>query len=404
MSRSIPSYIITFILCIFIIACHSKSDPAVAGPPVHHPFSDNTPVKFAKAPLIYDDTNTAENRRIINNLDAYYAKQVRMGFNGSVLVGYKGKVVYERYFGYSNREKKIPLNPNSSSQLASVSKTFTGGAIMYLNQRKYLNIDDPVQHYLKEFPYPNITLRMLLSHRSGLPDYTHWVPDYKKDTKTLISNAELLQLLVKYKPSLEFKAGTRFTYCNTNYAILALVIEQVTEMHYSDFMQRYIFAPLGMQHTFIYEPSKGLPDNATISYKYNWIREPNMFADGVYGDKNVYSTVEDMYRWDQSFYQKKLLDNETIEQMYGPCSFERPGIKNYGLGWRMLCFPSGNKIIYHNGWWHGNNTSFYRFIMDDDITIIVLGNKFNNAIYHQAPVVYSIVKDKPITNGFDEGD
>ncbi|MBS1688873.1 MAG: beta-lactamase family protein, partial [Bacteroidetes bacterium] len=345
-------------------------------------------------------SNAEENKRIINSLDAYYNTQARIGFNGSVLVGYKGKVLFERYYGYSNREQHTPWNPESSSQLASVSKTFTGAAILYLYQRKYLNIDDPVQHYLKDFPYQGITLRMLLNHRSGVPDYTKWIPIYRKDTQTPVSNKEMLQMMARYKPHLEFTPNHRFTYCNTNYALLAMVIEEVTAMSYPDFMNKYIFQPLGMQHTFIFNTPNKLPANATISYKYNWRREPDMFADGVYGDKNVYSTVEDMYRWDQSFYQNKLLDNETIELAYGPCSFERKGIKNYGLGWRMLCYPDGNKIIYHNGWWHGNNTSFYRFI-GENLTIIVLGNKFNNGIYHQAPVIYSIVKDRPVMHGFD---
>lgn len=128
-----------------------------------------------------------------------------------------------------------------------------------------------------------------------------------------------------------------------------------------------------------------------------------MFADGVYGDKGVYSTVQDMYKWDQSFYQNVLLSNETLEMAYGPCSFEKPGVKNYGLGWRMLCFPNGDKIIYHNGWWHGNNTVFYRFIKDN-FTIIILGNKYNNNIYRQAPIVYGLARNKPISAHFDTED
>jgi CubicO group peptidase (beta-lactamase class C family) len=162
-------------------------------------------------------------------------------------------------------------------------------------------------------------------------------------------------------------------------------------MKYSDFMTQYIFQPLGMMHTFVYEPGKGLPEEAAISYRYNWVREPDMFADGVYGDKGIYSTPEDMYRWDQSFYQNKLLNPETIDLAYGPCSFEKPGVKNYGLGWRMLCFPNGNKVIYHNGWWHGNNTSFYRLIKDN-FTIVVLGNKFNKSIYQHAGAICNIVR------------
>jgi CubicO group peptidase (beta-lactamase class C family) len=126
-----------------------------------------------------------------------------------------------------------------------------------------------------------------------------------------------------------------------------------------------------------------------------------MFADGIYGDKGIYSTVRDMYKWDQSFYQNKLLNNETIELAYGPCSFEKAGVKNYGLGWRMLCFTNGNKIIYHNGWWHGNNTCFYRFIKEN-FTIIILGNRFNKNIYKQPKVIYSIIKNTDASQGFDE--
>ena len=89
-----------------------------------------------------------------------------------------------------------------------------------------------------------------------------------------------------------------------------------------------------------------------------------------------------------------------MELAYGPCSFEKPGIKNYGLGWRMLCFPSGNKIVYHNGWWHGNNTVFYRFIKDN-MTFIILGNKYNSNIYRQTKVLYSLIRNVPVSEGFD---
>ncbi|GAA4465272.1 serine hydrolase domain-containing protein [Nemorincola caseinilytica] len=378
------------------IACNSPVQNAAARTPG---FDD--PVKATVAPLIYD-TLSANARSIIAQLDEYYRGQVRAGFNGAVLVGVKGKVVYERYFGVSNREKKMPVAFNSSSQLASISKTFTGAAILYLYEHKMLNIDYPVQHYIKDFPYSGISLRMLLNHRSGLPDYTKWVPVYNKDTRTPITNEAVVGLMVKHKPRVEFRPNTRFKYCNTNFALLARVIEVVSKMSYAEFMNKHIFAPLGMTNTFVYEPWKGLPGNATISYKYNWVREPDMFADGVTGDKGIYSTVQDMFRWDQSLYNSTLLSNEMIELSYGPCSFEKPGIKNYGLGWRMLCYPNGNKVIYHNGWWHGNNTSFYRLIKEN-MTIIVLGNRFNKAIYRQAPVIYGIVKGVEATGFDDEG-
>lgn len=400
MRRSSHTYILSLVLSLLFIACHSNSQQASAH--TNKTGFNEHPITAPVMPLVYD-TLGPQVKEIIAQLDKFYQTQVRAGFNGGVLIGYKGSIIYERYFGYSNKEMKKPLAVTSSCQLASVSKTFTGAAVLYLYQHKYLDIDKPVQFYIKNFPYPNITLRMCLDHRSGLPDYTHWVPTYHKDTKTPINNEQMLDLMAIHKPALEFKPNTRFTYSNTNYATLAHVIEVVTEMRFSDFMTKYIFLPLGMQHTFVYDPAHGLPGDAAISYKRNWVREPDMFADGVYGDKGIYSTPEDMYRWDQSFYQNKLLNNETIDLAYGPCSFERPGVKNYGLGWRMLCFPNGNKIIYHNGWWHGNNTSFYRFIKDN-FTIVVLGNRFTNTIYHHAPSIFSIVKGVSADDGFDTSD
>lgn len=387
-------YIATVLLLIIIVACNSQNEPVNAKPRIPEE------KKFGSIKLKYEDTTQPEFRNIVRRLDSFYAVQARMGFNGSVLVGYKGKVLYERYYGIANRETGLKLNPTSAVQLASVSKTFTAAAILWLHQQKYLNIDEKVKTYIPELPYADVTVRMLLNHRSGIPDYIKWVPKFRKDHKTPMTNDEVLAMFAKHKPALESRPNTRFKYCNSNYAILASIIEKVGGMSYAEFMKKYIFDPLGMKYTFAYDPFKGLPYGNTISYKANWVKEPDMFADGVWGDKGIYSTVQDMYRWDQSFYKNAFLDNETLEMAYGPCSFEKPGVKNYGLGWRMLCYPDGDKIIYHNGWWHGNNTVFYRFIQDN-FTIIILGNKYNSGIYRQAPVVYSILKNTSPDKGFD---
>lgn len=387
---------IAFIFSVLLIACQSHNDKVSAKPNFSLP-----PIEMGAIKLSYSDTNSAAWKAIAKRLDSFYAVQARMGFNGSVLIGYQGNILYEKYIGYADKSKGMPLSPENGVQLASVSKTFTGAAILYLYQNKYLDIDHLVTEYIKDFPYPDVTLRMLLCHRSGIPDYTHWVPTYRKNLEP-VYNDEVLRLMAKFKPRVDFKANTRFKYCNTNYLVLASIIEEVTEMSFYAFLKQYIFQPLGMSHSFVYDPAKGLPNTATISYLGGYVPNPVMFADGVYGDKGIYSTVEDMYRWDQSFYQNKFLSNETLEMAYGPCSFEKPGVKNYGLGWRMLCYPDGYKIIYHNGWWHGNNTCFYRFIKDN-FTIIVLGNKASQAIYRQPPVLYSIVKNTDSVSGFDDG-
>ncbi len=382
--------ILTFLL---LFACQSSNQEVQAGQRLRN--NKITPIKIE-----YADTNSYEHQRIIQQLDSFYHYQVRAGFNGSVLIGYKGKIIYERYFGYANRQRGDFLGPQVSSQLASTSKTFTGAAIMYLHQQNYLNIDNPVKNYLPNFPYNDVTIRMLLSHRSGLQDYQRWGKPFIANPNKPLSNDDVLQIFAQRKPALESRPGSRFKYCNSNYSLLATIIEKVTEMKYKDFMNDYIFKPLGMNNTFVYDIYIGLPENATQTYRYNWLIWPLTFADGVVGDKGIYSTIQDMYRWDQSFYHNKLLNTETVEEAYMPCSFERPGVKNYGLGWRMLCFPNGNKVIYHNGWWHGNNTAFYR-IIKENITFIVLGNKYNEGIYRQPKILYSIIKNVPVNEGFD---
>ncbi|RYD54778.1 MAG: class A beta-lactamase-related serine hydrolase [Sphingobacteriales bacterium] len=378
-------YFVSFIMAALFMGCHSETESASANPKSPYP---DEPVKRPIA-ISYEDTTSPQYRELIRQLDEFYNRQVRAGFNGSVLIGHKGKVLYERYFGWANRENGQKWMPTSASQLASVSKTFTGGAILYLHEHKYLDINERVNTYIPTFPYPELTVKMLLNHRSGLPDYLKWVPVYRKDQKTPINNTTLMHLFATYRPKLEFKPNTHFKYSNSNYAVLASVIEAVTEMRYHDFMKKYVFEPIGMKNTFMYDAAVGLPVGSAVSYKYNWVREPDMFADGVAGDKGIYSTPQDMYRWDQSFYKNILLSNETIELAYGPCSFEKPGIKNYGLGWRMLCYPDGDKVIYHNGWWHGNNTVFYRYIKDN-YTVIVLGNKYNSSIYRQEKAISAI--------------
>ncbi|MES2704739.1 MAG: serine hydrolase domain-containing protein [Bacteroidota bacterium] len=395
--RILSPNIAVALLSVLLFACHSDTQKVSAKE--NNKLGEIPAVTTPPVPLLYDTVGETQTR-IIQQLDNYYRAQHRMGFNGGVLVGYDGKIVYERYFGLANRERKVPLSQTSSCQLASVSKTFTGAAILYLNEHKMLDINNPVQTYIKEFPYANITLKMLLAHRSGLSDYTHWVPNYNKDTRTPITNDAMIALMAKHKPGIEARPNTRFRYCNTNYALLATVVERVSGMNYRDFMDKYIFKPLGMEHTFVYNPAKQLPPDAAISYKYNWVREPDMFADGVYGDKGIYSTPQDMFRWDQSFYRKQLLSSDAIQLAYTPCSFEKPGVRNYGMGWRMLCFPNGAKVIYHNGWWHGNNTSFYR-LEQDKMSIVILGNKYNKGIYRQAPMIYGIVKGCVAAPGFD---
>jgi CubicO group peptidase (beta-lactamase class C family) len=161
--------------------------------------------------------------------------------------------------------------------------------------------------------------------------------------------------------------------------LLALLIEKITAEKYSQFINKTFFVPLGMKHSFVFDTSMV----ATVTPSYEWNGRLNVFnyLDAVYGDKNIYTTPRDLLIWDRALSSKEIFTDSTLQAAYSPYSNERSGVRNYGLGWRMNIYPTGEKVIYHNGWWHGNNASFVR-LLDDSATIIVIGNKFNRGIYH----------------------
>lgn len=322
------------------------------------------------------------------------------GFNGSILVAKNGEILFEDYQGYSNFKTKELITPNTPFHLASVSKTFTGMAIMKLREQGKLNLDDMVTDFFPNFPYPGITVQLLLNHRSGLNNYVYFLVDKKIETyrvKTkkgrwvrrkrtikmpplkpgLLTNQDMIDYMVQYKPAPIFAPDRAFRYSNTNYALLALIIEKVTGQSYPTYMKDSLFTPLGMTDSYVF----GLADTAHYipSYKNNNVPYGIEKLDCIYGDKNVYSTVRDLFLWDKALHEGTYVNQNSQTLAYQPYSFETKSFHNYGLGWRLLNSPT-EEIVYHNGWWHGNNTVFTRFIKDT-ATIIALGNRYNRNIY-----------------------
>ena len=304
---------------------------------------------------------------------------LRSRFNGGILVSRNGKIIFEAYNGLTEVLKGDTINYSTSFHLASVSKTFTAMATLMLFDSKSLSIDQPVSTFLPGFPYPKITVRNLLNHRSGLPNYVYFAEDLGWDTKNILTNADMLQLMISKSALLKVgRPDAYFDYCNTNYALLALVIEKVSALSFSAYLDQTIFKALGMDNSFVFSMDKS--ENVLPSFKFNNQKEPFMFLDAIYGDKNIYSTPRDMMKWDMALYDTAFISEKIRTEAFNGYSYERKGIKNYGLGWRLYEMPSGKKIIYHNGWWHGNNTVFSR-LPQDSTAIIVLGNKFNRSIY-----------------------
>lgn len=321
----------------------------------------------------------ADFERYYAAVNAFYdTNLVARGFNGSILVAKNGRIIFEKYHGYADLVKKDTLTSSSSFHLASVTKTFTAMAILKLAEQNKLRLDDDVKVFFPNFPYDSVTIRMLLSHRSSLPNYLYFMEKFGWDKTVYCDNNDVLDYIIRFKPPLNRKPGTGFNYCNTNYVLLALIIEKASGETYAGFLQHTFLSPLKMKDTYVFS----LEDSIKAMPSYNWkgIQEPLTFLDKTYGDKNMYGTAGDLLKWDRALYGNKLFTQETLETAFKPYSNEKPGIRNYGFGWRMNIYPNGKKIIFHGGWWHGNNTMLMRLVQDS-ATIIILGNKYNRNVY-----------------------
>ena len=346
-----------------------------------------------------------EFNRIYGLSDDFYTSLQRSGFNGSFLVAKNDSIIYERYRGFENLRTRTPIDEHSAFHLASVSKTFTAMAVLKLMEEKKIDLDSSVQEYLPTFPYPGVTVKMLLNHRSGLPNYLYFMATTGWNKKQFLTNDSLLAVLARLKPRMMTRPGTHFHYCNTNYAMLALIVEKVTGVPFPQYMKQTIFDPLGMKDTRVATAT----DLGSVmpSYLGNGRLVPWTFLDGTYGDKNVYSTTRDLLKWDQAL-RTDFLTKASLDMAYAPYSLEKPGIRNYGLGWHMFLYPT-EKVIFHNGYWHGNNTVFFR-LLKEGYTIIVLGNRYDRYIYHVQPLAEALtghkfnVKGPPEPDQEDTGD
>ncbi len=334
------------------------------------PFENNLPT-----------IDKTEEKRIKNTIQEFYKKvYVPNNFSGSMLVAKNGHIIYESYSGMANFEEKRPITAETPIHIASLSKVLTATAIMLLVDSKQIELDQKVNTILDDFPYEDVTVRTLLNHRSGIRNYSYFTDKSsewsKRDT---LRNSDLIPFINKFNVNLEFKTDSRFSYCNTNYAILALIIEKATKMDYRTAMKKLIFEPLDMKNTFVFDLKKD-SKKASQSYKGNKIKYAYNYLDDIYGDKNIYSTPRDILKFDMATYSPTFLNKRLLSEMFKGYSYESRGIRNYGLGIRLLEWEDGKKMYYHNGWWHGN-TSAYIKLKDEKVTLICLSNKYTRCTY-----------------------
>lgn len=335
--------------------------------------------KLDSIALVYDP------KKADKRIDDFIMKiHKRSGFNGNVLVAKNGKIIYEKAIGWADYLHRDSLKINSVFELASITKTFTSTAVMMLVENGKLKLDQDVKEFFPDFPYDGITVKLLLTHRSGMMNYVYFIDDLwkaqKKNQRIGVTNQEVMKQIAEHKPAPYMKPDRKFHYNNSNYMVLAAIIEKVSGQKYSQFMKENIFVPLGMKQTAVYSKAEydKIPVDV-VGHDRNWRRSvAQNFLDGPVGDKGIYSTIHDLYLFDRAMRNARLLEQSTMDSIYAPRNEMQKGHFNYGYGWRT--FVEGKKkVVYHTGWWHGFRHIYLRQL-DKDVTVILLTNLTNGSL------------------------
>ena len=317
--------------------------------------------------------------------DKVFSSLNKAGLNGVVLYAEQGQVIYEKAFGWrdlSNRQKDS-LRIDDAFQLSSDSKMFTAEAIMLLKAEGKLDYDDDVRKYIPQLPYEGITIRMLLHHRSGLPRYDAMADQHWRDRKKPFSNEAMIKMLAEKKPEPYGTPDGFYFYNNINYALLATVVERASGMHFEDFMRERIFEPLGMEHSYIYSMRN---DTAVSLYmpvdahghdlfKNGPLKTQNDYLNGVMGDKIMFSTVEDLWKFNQALDKHVLLPDSLQAEAFKPGSPEWKNDENYGFGWRMS--KEHPNMFFHYGWWKGYRSAIIRDVHKNRFLAVLANTTFN---------------------------
>ncbi|MET4081117.1 CubicO group peptidase (beta-lactamase class C family) [Pedobacter sp. UYP30] len=311
----------------------------------------------------------------------------KYGFNGNVLVEKKGKILYQTAIGWADYLHRDSLKINSEFELASVTKTFTGTAVLQLVEEGKLSLNDNVKKFFPNFPYDGITVKLLLSHRSGMMNYVYFIDDIfrkeKRNMKKGVTNKEVMDLIAERKPRPYIKPDVRFHYNNSNFMVLGAIIEKVTGERYSQYMMDHVFKPAGLKHTHVYSKAEyeKIPVDVVghdRTWKYSVAQN---FLDGPVGDKGIYSTIHDLLLFDKYLKNGRLLKPSTLDSAYVGRNKRVNGHFNYGYGWRLFEGKNMDQVVYHTGWWHGFRHIYVRDL-SKDIVVILLGNLTNGSLLH----------------------
>jgi CubicO group peptidase (beta-lactamase class C family) len=318
-------------------------------------------------------------------------------FNGAWLYAEHGEIVSKGALGFRDPENTLPITEDTIFQLASVTKQFTAAAVMLARREGLLELDDEITKYFPEIPYPGVTVRHLLSHTSGIPDYfvdADWFFRIWKEEKRVPGNDEILRFLRETKAKPYFAPGEGLEYSNTAYNLLALLVERRSGVPFEKFLQQNIFEPAGMRSTRCCHIRRdGVPfenyARATVFENGKWVADVDSEEygdvaafDGLNGDDYVYTNIFDMLKWDRALREGKVLTREEQEIMYTPLKlnngedavFDEDDGLGYGFGWAVGHDEALGLVVSHSGGMPGVATWFERFL-DADRVLVILSNR-----------------------------
>ena len=357
-----------------------------------------------------------------HNIDSLVQKlNGRHELSGNILVATAGKVIYRRSLGYADVSAQKLNDDSTTFILASLAKPFTAVAILQLKDKGKLRLDDNVVKYLPDFPYGTITIRQLLSHTSGLVDMQIFQAPYRADTSKIFSNADIIPAIKGDKNALLAQPGEKYSYSNTGYGILVLIVEKISGMPFQDYLQQYLFRPAKMGHTYIrsrlidqnptdpnrsknydfpsYAPEKLVVADEIKKYKVSLIN-----LGGILGPDAVVSTSGDLLRFDQALYGSKLLKVSTLQEAFTPARLNngQPATGGWGkllwyqgLGWMILCDTTNGKVVFHPGGDIGAVTILLRNI-DKQQTVILLDNVTHRSLHGTGVDIMNLLNNRPI--------
>lgn len=331
-----------------------------------------------------------------SKIDSLINKAVNLNrFNGTVLVSKNGKIVFEKGYGYQNVEKQIPNTTNTVYQIGSTTKEFTAAAIIKLCEQNKISLDDRLNKYFPAFAHGDeITIKNLLTHTSGLFELFRDPAFMESDKQQILSKEKLLSFFIN-KP-LYFKPGTEYSYCNSGYVLLGLIIEKVTRKPYESIINEFFLKPLKMKNTGFDFPMVSNKQRAKGYLRFTkTVKESSMPWNhtATYSAGSLYSATGDLYLWHKGLLEYKVFSKESLEKV------TTPFLEGYGLGcW--IDIENGKKIVSHGGNIEGF-TSYFGRIQEEDVCVILLNNIYNRQIESIGLSIFSILYDKPYSY-FDE--